>query len=211
MTIFPTCKTCLICSATVLLVCAAVFCLDNGFTTAGMIEALGGITVENTNSFEGGSRDSRRGLNNSGLNSGGGGYGAGKGFGVDLGVVYQKKKKPVNLLTFKKLCQQKFLDYDYKIGISLIDVGSIRFTKKVNTGQFNQNMTNSLDGFVDSSDIQLITDSDSYNASSSLQKENYSVKLPTALCIQFDYHYNKNWYFNGTFVQGIPERNSVPC
>jgi hypothetical protein len=142
-------------------------------------------------------------LNNSGLNSGGGGYGAGKGFGVDLGVVYQKKKRPVSLLTFKKLCQQKFQDYDYKVGISLIDVGSIRFTKKVNTGHFNQNLTNSLNGIIDSSDIQLVTDSNSYNASSSLQKENYSVKLPAALCIQFDYHYNKNWYFNGTFVQGI--------
>ena len=68
--IFPTCKTCLIFSATVLLVCAALFCVDNGFTTAGMIEALGGMKVENANSFVGGSGDARRGLNSSGLNVG---------------------------------------------------------------------------------------------------------------------------------------------
>jgi hypothetical protein len=27
--------------------------------------------------------------------------------------------------------------------------------------------------------------------------------LPAAVCLQFDYHYYKNWFFNGTFVQGL--------
>lgn len=147
-------------------------------------------------------------LNNIGI-SGGGGMGAGIGFGVDLGVTYSKKSKPVTLLTFKKLCQQKFTDYDYRLGVSVVDLGFIRFSDKVNTSQFNQSISNSVPYFIDTSQYTYATDTNLYNYASSMSQEHYSMGLPTAACLQFDWHYYKNWYLNGTFVQGLNFSNST--
>lgn len=147
-------------------------------------------------------------LNNIGI-SGGGGMGAGTGFGVDMGVTYSKKSKPVTLLTFKKLCQQKFTDYDYRLGVSVVDLGFIRFSDKVNTSHFNQSISNSVPYFIDTSQYTYATDTNLYNYASSISQEHYSMGLPTAVCLQFDWHYYKNWYFNGTFVQGLNFTNST--
>jgi len=34
-----------------------------------------------------------------------------------------------------------------------------------------------------------------------LAGNSFKIGLPTALSVQFDYHYNKNWYFNATLIQ----------
>jgi len=139
-------------------------------------------------------------LSNSGL-SGSGGMGAGHGMGMDIGITYEKKTRQVSLNTYTKLSQQKFQDYDYKFGISLIDVGYIRFSKNVNGSSFNQSVTGSSQMVIDSNKYDVIADTGKGSSSSSLSKNSFSMYLPAAICLQFDYHYYKNWYFNGTFVQ----------
>ncbi|MGD0711168.1 MAG: DUF5723 family protein [Bacteroidales bacterium] len=141
-------------------------------------------------------------LSNSGL-SGSGGMGSGHGMGMDIGFTYEKKTRQVSLNTYNKLSQQKFQDYDYKFGISLIDVGFIKFSKNVNGSSFNQSITSSSQTVIDSSKNDLITDTSKNSSGSSLSKNSFSMYLPAAVCIQFDYHYYKNWYFNGTFVKGL--------
>jgi hypothetical protein len=137
------------------------------------------------------------------------GMSVGKGVGIDLGITYQKKEKPVNLLNFKKLCQQKFGDYVYRAGISIIDLGSIRFSNNVNNTHFNKNLTGYIpNSLVDSSYYELLADSNIQQYNSSLNKESFSMNLPAAVCLQFDYHYKNNWYINGTFVQGLNFSNS---
>ena len=140
--------------------------------------------------------------------SGSGGMGSGKGFGFDIGVAYEKKHRPVNLLTYNKLSQQKFQDYDFRISASLIDLGSIKFSKNVNGTNFNNNLKGSLPGLIDTSKYNDLTDSSNYYSNSSLTKQSFSMNLPAAFCLQFDYHYKSNWYFNGTFVKGLNFSNS---
>lgn len=175
----------------------------SGGITLKALGGAGGAYFANTGS----SIDFSGAMANS-LSNIGGGMGAGKGFGMDIGVTYEKKVRPVNLLTFQKLCQQKFQDYVYKVGISLIDIGNIRFTKNMSGTHFNQNITGSLHGIIDSSTYDMVTDTNLQNYASSLSKDKFSMNLPTAVCIQFDYHYYKNWYFNGTFVQGLNITNN---
>jgi len=146
-------------------------------------------------------------ITNTGL-SGAGGMGAGKGFGFDIGVTYEKKHRPVNLIAYNKLCQQKFQDYDYRFSVSFIDLGSIRFSKNVNGTNFNTKIKGSLPGMIDTSHINVITDSTNHYSNSSLSKQSFSMNLPAAFCAQFDYHYWKSWYFNGTFVKGLNFSNS---
>lgn len=179
-----------------------------GGLTLKMLGGGGGafyVTNANNYNFSGSLADN---LSSIGI-SGGGGMGAGTGFGADIGVTYQKKTKPVTLLTFKKLCQQKWGDYDYRAGISVIDLGFIRFSKKVSTTHFNQSISNSVPYFIDTSEYTYATDTNMYNYASSISREKYSMGLPTAVCLQFDYHYKKSWYINGTFVQGLNFSNST--
>jgi hypothetical protein len=141
-------------------------------------------------------------LSTSGL-SGSGGIGAGHGMGIDIGITYEKKTRQVSLNTYTKLSQQKFQDYDYKFGISLIDVGYIRFSKNVNGSSLNQSIAGSTQGVIDSTKYDIVADTGKGSSSSSLTKNSFSMYLPAAVCLQFDYHYYKNWFFNGTFVQGL--------
>jgi hypothetical protein len=141
-------------------------------------------------------------IQNSGM-LGGGGMGFGKGFGFDIGITYQRKVNKESLLPFKRLCQQKFYDYRYKLGISIIDIGVLRFSKNVSSTNFNYNFAGQ-----DTTNNQI--DSTYQSNNSSLNKNKFSVALPTAICVQFDYHpatKSHNWYFHGAFVQSLELAN----
>ncbi len=138
-------------------------------------------------------------IQNSGL-IGGGGMGFGKGLGFDVGLTYQKKINKESLKPFTRLCQQKYYDYKYKIGISIIDIGALRFSKSVSSTNFNANLTGH-----DTTNTNL--DSTYNSKNSSLNQKKFSVALPTAICVQVDYHLQKHWYFNGLFVQSLQLAN----
>jgi len=138
-------------------------------------------------------------IQNSGL-LGGGGMGFGKGIGFDVGFMYQKKINKEAQKPFVRLCQQKYYDYKYKIGISIIDIGALKFSKSVSSTNFNVNLIGS-----DTSSTHIDS---SYNVNnSSLKQDKFSVALPTAIAVQFDYHLSKNWYFNGLFFQSLQLAN----
>jgi len=140
-------------------------------------------------------------IQNSGL-LGGGGMGFGKGIGFDVGFMYQKKINKEAQKPFTKLCQQKYYDYKYKIGISIIDVGVLKFSKNVSNTNFNINLTGK--------DTASTNTDTTYNVNntSSLNQNNFSVALPTAIAVQFDYHLSKKWYFYGTFFQSLQIANN---
>lgn len=166
--------------------------------TAKMLFGAGGAYYATSNAGGSFNNDPYENIRNSGM-LGGGGMGYGKGFGFDIGVTYHKKVNNESVKPFIKLCQQKYYDYRYKFGISIIDIGSLRFSKSVSSTNFNYNLAGQ-DTINNSNDSTL----QSY--SSSLAKDKFSVALPTAICFQFDYHpatKSHNWYFHGAFVQSL--------
>ena len=54
-----------------------------------------------------------------------------KGYGVggDIGFLYTKKSSRINFEGERMICAKPYQDYIYKIGISLLDLGSISFNK----------------------------------------------------------------------------------
>ena len=53
----------------------------------------------------------------------------GSGIGVDIGAVFVKKKKvSMNEWDGKKLCSQKYDEYVYRIGVSILDIGRVKYT-----------------------------------------------------------------------------------
>lgn len=127
------------------------------------------------------------------------GWNTGKGFGVDLGVTYKKTIDYVD--TYFANSQRsncKHIDYKYKVGVSLLDLGAIRFTKNTFKGDISGKATimDFKNGNVDS---VLRAD---FNVS---QQKNDPILacLPTALSVQGDLNLGHYFYLNGTAIQGL--------
>ncbi len=129
----------------------------------------------------------------------------GKGVGFDLGVIYQKKKRYVRTERFNSLCAQNYIPYQYKIGVSLLDIGRVRFTQNAeklvfdNVATYWPGITHT--NYSNINDLTTMLSNQFYGDPTQLiQGNEIKIALPTALSIQADVNYYKNWYVNGTFV-----------
>jgi hypothetical protein len=129
----------------------------------------------------------------------------GKGVGLDLGVIYQKKKRYVRNERFNSLCAQSYIPYHYKIGVSLLDIGRVKFKQNAEKLVFD-NVATYWPGIssVEYSNMRNMTDmlSNQFygNPTELIQGNEIRIALPTALSVQADLNYYRNWYINGTMV-----------
>lgn len=129
----------------------------------------------------------------------------GKGIGFDVGVVYQKKKKNSRNERFNNLCEQPYTPYYYRIGVSLLDIGRIKFTKNAEKLVFEDVSTywpnlGSTDFQGIDNITQLLSNQFYGNPTQALQGNEIKIGLPTALSVQADVNYRNNWFLNGTLV-----------
>lgn len=132
----------------------------------------------------------------------------GGGFGFDLGVTYTRYSRIQSNGYFNHLCAQSYEDYIYRLGIALIDIGAIRFKEHAQTMAIenrgstwmnvNQVRFTSISQFADTLSWKFYGDN-----TSAYTGDKFYLWLPAALSIQFDYHYYRNWYVNGSLIYGI--------
>ena len=122
---------------------------------------------------------------------------AGKGWGISLGATYKKMKGDVDRYyphSTNSNCTS--IDYEYKIGVSIIDLGYVNFRNEAYYG--------------DLADISSVIDTvESGNEILDEAKRNakgnrYNAPLPAALSVQADYNINDIFYLNATIIQRIP-------
>lgn len=130
----------------------------------------------------------------------------GGGFGIDLGFTFQNKTLSYQRKKVGQLCRQRYADYIYKIGVSVIDIGSVNFSSDAQLHYFN-----------DVSEYWINIDTLNYynlneltrklsnvfygDPDSSLVDTKIKVFLPTALSIQGDVKVYKKWYAGAVFIQ----------
>jgi hypothetical protein len=132
----------------------------------------------------------------------------GKGIGFDIGVIYEKKKSDVQNEHVSSLCAQNYTPYQYKIGISLLDIGRVKFTQNAEKLVFNNVSTTWAD--LTNTRIQSVNDfttllSNQFygNPTEIVQGNEINIALPTALSVQADVNYYKNWFVNGIIVYPV--------
>jgi hypothetical protein len=141
--------------------------------------------------------------------------GNGRGLGADLGFNYKSMKSSVSRYSprFRKGC--KIIDYDYKFGISVLDIGSIKFNNGL-TRTFevsdsviweNYNDTNlqSLSGLNDLVSNELLMSQEA-NVRDAI---GLKMLLPTAVSAQFDYNVGYGFYANATLVHGLSRKKKL--
>ena len=130
----------------------------------------------------------------------------GKGVGIDLGVIYQKKKSDVRSERVGKLCSQNYTPYKYKIGVSILDIGRIRFTQNAEKLVFENVLPSTWSDTANNPiasvrDLTNLLSTKFYGDNSTLiQGNEIRIALPTAFSVQADVNYYKNWFINGTLV-----------
>jgi len=132
----------------------------------------------------------------------------GGGFGIDLGVTYTRFAKYHTEQYFDQLCARPYEDYKFRLGVALIDLGGIRFRNNATRMRIdNRSAYWTNVNRMDYQSVGQLLDTLSYmfygDTVSAYTGNRFTLWLPSALSLQFDYHFRKNWYFNASLIQGF--------
>ncbi len=133
----------------------------------------------------------------------------GFGLGVDLGVTFMSTTKGHANYSFGSLCEQPYEDYNYRIGISLLDIGYIKFNKKTYYRKYVNSSTTwfePVDTLPGNTLNEINTKLEYYfldNAEEVITEDAYVMNLPPALSVQFDYPIRRYLFLNGTLIYGF--------
>lgn len=133
----------------------------------------------------------------------------GSGLGFDIGAVFVKKKEfETNKWRKGPLCSQKFTDYIYKIGVSIIDIGRVKYTTNAQLHNFND-----VSRYWESIDTMQFNNTNAFmqqlsntfygNPNASFTDNTIKIGLPTAISIQADVSVQKNIYVAGFWIHPI--------
>jgi hypothetical protein len=135
----------------------------------------------------------------------------GSGFALDAGIVVEVGEGGfLNHAISTSRDERHGADYRYRLGISILDAGWIRFNNHVEVHDFT-NVNNemwaglrsfharSISHFLRSASYSLLGDS----SASLTSATSFRIYLPAALSIQADYNFGYNLFANLTFIQGI--------
>jgi hypothetical protein len=124
---------------------------------------------------------------------------SGRGFGLDIGFTYKKMLGPVetyNAHSTQSNCT--YVDYKYKIGVSLRDLGYIKFKKNTSLADLNGSGY-----FYTNRDEAYYRSSIGPDLNTPFRHTPIFAALPSNLSVQFDYNFGYHFYFNATAVKNI--------
>jgi hypothetical protein len=126
-------------------------------------------------------------------------FGSGKGWGLDVGATYRKMLSHIdNYNAHSRSSKCGFVDYKYKVGLSLRDLGYIKFGGGTKASLDGSGSFNTVAG--DSTYQQRLEAN--FNT---VQQEGVPVTAmtPAALSGQFDYNFENDFYFNVSVNKSI--------
>jgi uncharacterized protein DUF5723 len=133
----------------------------------------------------------------------------GSGIGLDIGAVFVKKKKmDMNQWRGGKLCSQKYSEYLYRIGVSILDIGRVKYSTNTQLHSFEDVSQYWVDidtlGFDNlNTFMEQISNTFYGDPGASLKSNTIKVGLPTALSVQADVNVVKHIYVGGFWIHPI--------
>jgi len=133
----------------------------------------------------------------------------GFGIGLDMGITFQKTEQGHTTKVFSRICEQPYDEYNYRIGVSILDLGFIKFNKDAIYENYNNTSTEwhkPSDTLPSNSVNTLVTKVQSFFANSAGEydsEESFTMYLPPTLSLQADVKINKQYYMNVTAFYGL--------
>lgn len=137
----------------------------------------------------------------------------GFGWGMDLGITWQYRRTPYQKKYPGSLYKKRFEGYKFKVGVSLLDIGWINFTKNAERHVFenvanNRIMVNEIDYGNMQEEMDYTSELFYGDPNASLRGKNIKIYMPASLSVQFDYHAADCWYVNTTLI--MPSKYASP-
>ncbi len=137
----------------------------------------------------------------------------GHGFGTNIGFIYQRFKNFSNEDT--KMIDENENNYVYRIGVSVIDLGSINFNKNSAVYHLQADSANYLNWkqihIYNNTQLDKILSAVFYNNDSikSFRANHFNMKLPVAISLQADWNFYNNFFINATIIKNIRNKSSA--
>lgn len=137
---------------------------------------------------------------------------SGKGWGLDFGLTYQRKldnTKRYNTHSLKSGCN--YIDYKWKLGVAIIDVGSLNFTPSGFYRKFDAVglQLQDIEGFDPQGSEDVTAYLDNGVVAGRVQESNeFKMRLPTSLNVQFDYNLENDFRVGAIANLGFPANNA---
>ncbi|MES2798120.1 MAG: DUF5723 family protein [Bacteroidota bacterium] len=165
-----------------------------------------------------GQSDEEAGLNDFSLRPGSwiGKDSPGRGFGFDLGISFESRPE-IRKYSYKVKGKQRWDEtqnkYAYKIGLSIIDIGRVKFD---NPSYVSNYYTVTDNKYVFDNQMRLLPISrlvnginNSLNVGAASSLNSFYSSLPTAIQAYFDYKVKDNYYVYSTWVQNLRSDNKL--
>lgn len=133
----------------------------------------------------------------------------GFGFAADIGITFQRTEKGHSTTIYSRICEKPYEEYRYRIGVSLLDVGYIKFNNNAHYESYTSTATewHTLGDTLSYSSINDVLDrlGDHFRDNAELTEsgDEFSLYLPPALSVQADVKMRKNFYMNFTGFYGF--------
>ena len=134
----------------------------------------------------------------------------GFGLGADIGIVYIKKKSSWGNRKGERACEALYEDYDFKVGLSVLDIGGITFNKETELHTYNvENITvntddlDTLKGMTADVGMRYLSGILLGNPNASLAGNKIRIGLPTAISLQFDWHIYDAYYLSTVWIHPL--------
>ncbi|REJ81922.1 MAG: hypothetical protein DWQ39_04770 [Bacteroidetes bacterium] len=129
----------------------------------------------------------------------------GLGIGATLGATYIRKRVPSAFECGR--ASDRFKKYNYRIGISAMDFGSIRYFNDAHRLDINTTSDRIWSGIdtLNFANLNIIDTLVSQRVNGTLNSEDkgFFLWLPSALSVQFDYAINHRWYANLSWLNRV--------
>jgi len=132
----------------------------------------------------------------------------GSGTGIDIGVVFVKKRYEIMDHYRGRVCERPYNPYAYKVGISLIDIGRINYKKNAEEHSFNN--VSAYWSSIDTTGFESVNSfmgnlSELFygDREKSYRGDNFKLGLPTALSLQADLYIKRNVFLNAVWIHPI--------
>jgi len=129
----------------------------------------------------------------------------GKGWGVNAGIQYIRNR---NQSFYKPCSGNDEKPYDFKLGVSVIDLGYLTFNRESSTYKFENLSTDWF--YIDTAKFKDVTQVDSLFAAQFTGKPNstrflrsFKIATPAAFSVQFDWALDNHFFLNLSAVQRI--------
>lgn len=150
----------------------------------------------------------------------------GKGVSFDAGLLYSKPlhdpgrrvRRIVGNTRFgqqNRPCNNEYVPYRYRIGVSLIDIGRIRFSENLRQVDFNDvhnKHGRSVSKDANKSIDKLISEIGHYfdlEPGAIIEDRRFNIGLPASISVQFDYRVRENLFFHAIGFQSIGVFNNA--